>query len=79
MIRGIDLFGREAISPNEKKILKSANKTAHVLFSWRFSPLLQEELDKEANDVTLEDVEKIVIIAIKKANGDKRYGAKTVC
>jgi hypothetical protein len=79
MIRGIDLFGREAISPNEKKMLKSANKTAENLYSKRFSPDLKDNWGKDVRDLTIDDVEFHIIESIKKGNGsEKRYGAKTI-
>lgn len=64
MIRGMDLFGREAISPYEKNALKAANSTAKTLFRDRFSPKLVNEWDKPVQELTLEDVEKDVLKAI---------------
>lgn len=57
MIRGIDLFGREAISPSEKKIVKIANKTARDLFARRFSPDLKDNWDVDVRELTIEHVE----------------------
>lgn len=80
MILGIDLFGREAISPNEKKMLKSANKTASSLFARRFSPDLYDQWGVDPKQLTLDQVEKTVVKLIIEKNGiEKRYGAKTVC
>lgn len=78
MIRGIDLFGRDAVSPNEKHILKSANKTARDMFSRRFSPELRNNWDIDVKSLTLEDVEKDVIEAIKKLKDEGRHYAKKV-
>lgn len=66
MIRGVDLFGREAISPNEKQIVKVANKTASDLFKRRFSPDLRDNWDVDVKELTLEIVEHDVIEAIAK-------------
>lgn len=80
MIRGIDLFGRDAISPNEKLILKTANKTASDLFKRRFSPGLKENWDIDVRDLTLEDVERDVIEAVTKLKNEGRdYAKKIVC
>jgi ribosomal protein S2 len=80
MIRGLDLFGREAVSPNEKLIIKSANKTASDMFKRRFSPGLRENWDKDVKDLTLEDVERDVIEAITKLKDEGRqYAKKIVC
>jgi len=72
MIRGNDLFGRDAISPNEKQIVKAANKTAADLFKRRYSPGLQENWDVDVKHLTLEYVERDVIEAILQA--DKKGG-----
>ncbi len=79
MIRGADLFGREEISPNEKLIVKTANKTANDLFKKRFSPDLRDNWDINVKDLTLDDVERDVIEAITTGfpEGVKKY-AKTV-
>lgn len=78
MIRGIDLFGRDAISPNEKQILKSANKTAGDLFSRRYSPELRDNWDIDVRELTLNDVERDVIEAIKKLKDEGRHYAKAL-
>lgn len=80
MIRGNDLFGREAISPNEKKMVKAANKTAVNLFKNRFSPTLRDNWDIAVTDLTLEDVEKDVIESILKGfmKGVKGYASRLV-
>lgn len=79
MIRGHDLFDREAISPNEHKILKSANKTAQALYAKRYSPDVRDQWGKDVRDLTIEDVEYHVINSIKIGNGEgKRYAAKIV-
>lgn len=80
MIRGIDLFGREEISPNEKHVIKSANKTALDLFRKRFSPGLRDNWDIDVKQLTLQDVERDVIEAIKKLKNEGRnYAKKIVC
>lgn len=76
MIRGNDLFGREAISPKEKKILKAANKAAGDLFKRRFSPALRENWDIKVEELTLYDVEQNVIEAILGAD---EKGGKRLC
>lgn len=76
MIRGNDLFGREAISPNEKQIVKAANKTAADLFRRRYSPGLQENWDVDVKDLTLEYVERDVVEAILKAD---ETGGRKLC
>lgn len=75
MIRGIDLFGREAVSPNERLIVKTANKTASDLFKRRFSPDLRDNWDIDVKDLTLEDVERDVVEAITKGfpDGVRKY------
>lgn len=80
MIRGVDLFGRNEISPNERLIVKTANKTASDLYKKRFSPGLRENWDKDVRHLTLEDVERDVIEAIKKLKDEGRhYAKKAVC
>ena len=80
MIRGIDLFGREAVSPNEKQILKAANKTASDLFKRRYSPELRQNWDIDVKVLTLDDVERDVVEAIKKLKDEGRhYAKKAVC
>jgi uncharacterized protein YeaO (DUF488 family) len=76
MIRGVDLFGREAISPNEKQILKAANKTASDMFKRRYSPDLRDNWDVDVKDLTLEIVEHDVIEAITKMKDSGRNYAK---
>jgi len=76
MIRGYDLFGREAISPNEKKIVKAANKTAVNLFKRRYSPDLRENWDIDVKELTLHDVERDVVEAILKADAQ---GGQRLC
>lgn len=79
MIRGFDLFGREAISPNERSILKAANKTALNLYKKRFSPHLRDNWDIPVNDLTLEDVENDVIASILAQDPTGgRYYAKEI-
>lgn len=78
MIRGIDLFGRAEISPNEKLIVQTANKTASDMFNRRFSPDLRDNWDINVEHLTLEDVERDVIEAITKMNGSGRKYAKTI-
>lgn len=78
MIRGTDLFGRDAISPNEKHIVKAANKTASDMFKKRFSPGLKDNWDVDVRDLTLEYVERDVIEAIKKLPDSGRNYAKKV-
>lgn len=78
MIRGIDLFGREEVSPNERQIVKAANKTATDLFRKRFSPKLRDNWDIDIKDLTLEDVEREVILAVKKLKDNGRHYAKTI-
>lgn len=60
----MDLFGRDALSPNEKMIIKMANKTAIDLFKKRFSPYLRDNWDVNVKDVTIEEVEKSVVLAL---------------
>lgn len=80
MIRGIDLFERNEISPNEKHILKAANKTASDLFKKRFSPVLKDNWDIDVRELTLADVERDVIEAIKKLKDEGRqYAKKIIC
>jgi hypothetical protein len=81
MIRGIDLFGRSEISPNEKNILKAANKTATDLFKKRFSPGLKDNWDIDVRELTLSYVERDVIEAIAKGcpDGVRNYAKKAVC
>ncbi len=78
MIRGNDLFGRAEISPNEKKILKAANKTASDMFKRRYSPELRDNWDINVKDLTLEDVERDVVEAITKGfpEGVNKHGFK---
>jgi hypothetical protein len=78
MIRGIDLFGRDAISPKEKKIVKAANKTASDMFTRRYSPALKENWDIDVKDLTLEYVEQNVIEAILKLDKSGRLHAKKI-
>jgi hypothetical protein len=80
MITGVDLFGREAISPNEKLIVKTANKTASDMFKRRYSPDLRENWDVDVKVLTLEDVERDVIEAITKMKDSGRhYAKKAIC
>ena len=81
MIRGSDLFGREAISPNEKLIVKTANKTANDLFKRRYSPDLRDNWDVDVKELTLEIVEQDVVNAIleKFKDGGREYAKKIVC
>lgn len=80
MIRGLDLFGREPVSPNEKKILKSANKTAQTLYSKRSSIHLRDHWGKEVSDITMQDVEDMVVCVIKEENTyGTQYGKKIIC
>ena len=81
MIRPQQLFNRDAISPNEKLIVKTANKTAQDLFKRRFSPGLCENWDKNVKELTLEDVELDVIQAIlnKYPKGGIEYAKKIIC
>lgn len=76
MIRGIDLFGREAISPDEKLIVKTANKTAQDMFERRYSPGLRENWDIEVDLLTLENVESDVVEAITKMKKEGREYVK---
>ena|SRR3990167_4539755 len=78
MIRGYDLFERDAISPNEKLIVKMANKTAGDMFKRRFSPDLRDNWDINVKELTLEDVERDVIEAITKGfpEGVNKHGFK---
>ncbi len=78
MIRGRHLFGRDAITRNEKRILKAANKTAADMFSRRYSPELRDNWDIDVKELTLEDVENDVITAIKKGfpAGVNKNGSK---
>lgn len=78
MIRDVDLFGREAVSPNERQIIKSANKTAQSMYSRRFSPELRDNWDINVRDLTIEDVERDVIEAIKKLKNEGRHYAKKI-
>lgn len=70
MIRGFDMYGREAISPREKKELSAANKAAQKLFQMRNKPSIAKRWDKPVNDLTLRDVELIVLEAIHKKYGN---------
>lgn len=78
MIRGNDLFGREAMSPNEKLIIKTANKTANDLFKRRYSPDLKDNWDIDVRELTLEHVERDVVEAITKGypEGVHKHGRK---
>ena len=78
MIRGTDLFGREAISPDEKLIVKTANKTASDLFRKRFSPDLRDNWDINVKDLTLENVESEVIQGIHRLKQGGRTFAKNI-
>ena len=80
MITGQHLFGRDAISPNEKKIVKAANKTASDMFKKRFSPALRDNWDVDVKNLTLEVVEMNVIEAITKLDKNGRsYAKKALC
>lgn len=76
MITGVDLFGRESMSPNERLIVKTANKTALDMFTRRFSPDLKDNWDIDVRDLTIEDVERDVIEAIKKLKNEGRSYVK---
>lgn len=78
MIRGRDLFDRDALSPNERHILKAANKTASDMFKRRYSPELRNNWDIDVKELTLDDVERDVVIAIKKGfpEGVNKNGSK---
>lgn len=69
MIRGFDMYGRDAISPREKKELSAANKTARKLFQMRNKPSLAKRWDKPVSDLTLRDVELILLEAIHRKYG----------
>lgn len=81
MIRDIDLFGREAISPNEKLVVKTANKTARDMFEKRYSPGLRDNWDIDVKELTLNHVERDVLKAIlsKYPGGGKEYAKKIIC
>lgn len=66
MIRGRDVFGRDAISPHEKKTLKAANRAARNLFKIKNTPALRESWGVRTEDVTLELAEAVVVEAVKK-------------
>lgn len=78
MITGIDLFGRMAISPNEKDILKAANQTADDMFKNRFDEHLSKNWDMDVKDVKIDHVEKCVVDAIKMLRNEGRDYAKRV-
>lgn len=78
MIKDVDLFGREAISTNEKLIVKTANKTALSLFRRRFSPELKSNWDIDVRSLTLENVERDVIEAITKLKNSGRHYASSI-
>lgn len=69
MIRGYDLYARDAISPREKKELAAANKAASKLFNIRAEPSFAERWGKPVNEITRRDVELVVIEAYHKKYG----------
>jgi len=78
MIKGSDLFDRDAISPHEKLIVKTANKTASDLFKKRYSPHLRDHWCVDVKDLTLEQVEYEVIQGILKLEEGGRTLAKKI-
>lgn len=64
MIRGYHLFGRNACSPREKKMVQVANETALRLFKRRNDENIKDRWDVPVNDLTMQDVEDAVVEAI---------------
>ncbi|MHB1222414.1 MAG: hypothetical protein ACYC0J_10500, partial [Gammaproteobacteria bacterium] len=71
MIRGRHLFGRDAISPREKEIVRCANVTAEKMFSKRFEEPLKDNWDIPVEQITRELVEADVVKAVKQKYGRK--------
>ena len=66
MIHAYQLFGRDAYSPSEKRILRAAQKTARDMWRKRYSADYRDQWDVPIDKVTLEVIEKAVIESILK-------------
>lgn len=66
MIRGRHIFGRDAISPHEKEMVRCANQTAANMFKKRYESPLKENWDIPVDQLTRAHVEADVVQAVKQ-------------
>lgn len=66
MIHAYQLFGRDAYSPSEKKILRAAQKTARDMWRNRHDAEYKNKWDVSIDKLTVIMVEKAVVEGILK-------------